>query len=303
MKWVMIVLLIFLIGLVGYLSYFVFVNFYSSPDRIELGYAGNPHINFSDSQTKQFYPNMRFKTGRISYYFGNECPKEKTNNMVQAFRYLENRTGGKLEFYEKNPGDISVRCGKEFEAGGGLYVAGEGGPILIINGSLFNVIIEGQILLLYSESCSYNIEVHELLHVLGFDHSPDSRSIMYNVSNCNQVLAEDIVNEIIRLYSYESLPDLTFGEISASKKGMYLSMNFSVRNQGLADAENVKVALLADDSNREEFDFDDIELGSRRLFYFENLRIPISTKNITLVIEDGAEIYSENNIAVLNVKN
>ena len=74
-----------------------------------------------------------------------------------------------------------------------LFIAGEGGPTSITNTSLYNVILKGKILLYKKSECEEPIvELHELLHVFGFDHSQDPNNIMFNLSSCNQEISQDI---------------------------------------------------------------------------------------------------------------
>ena len=75
-----------------------------------------------------------------------------------------------------------------------------------------------------SKDCSYpNVELHELLHVLGFDHSENKKSIMYQlIESCDQILDQSIINQLKLLYAEENLPDLYFDKINVIKKGRYL---------------------------------------------------------------------------------
>ncbi|MBU3913278.1 MAG: matrixin family metalloprotease [Nanoarchaeota archaeon] len=302
-KWVLVIVLVALIGVVGYLGYFVLVNLYSTPASFDVEYSNSDNIHEPDlvySSVEQFYPNMRFKSSRISFYFGNECDTEKMERMVQAFQHIENKTG--IEFYESSSGDIEIRCGTEYKKEG-LFVAGEGGPTGVINGTLFSVITGGQILLLYSQSCSYNVEIHELLHVLGFGHSSNPKSVMYNLTSCSQVVDEDIMQELASLYSVPGLPDLYFVGISAVKRGNYLNLNFSVRNQGLEDAQGVVVELESDSGTKESFDFGEILLGEGRIFSVQNLRVSLNTKSVSLKIKsDGEELNDANSEVLLTLE-
>lgn len=296
---VLIVLLIILIGIVAYLSYFVLVNFYSAPVSLQPEYTGSS-INFSQSPIEQFYPNMRFKNSSISYYFTNACPDKRKEEMVLAFRYLENATGD-MSFYEQNGGEIEISCGDNYPAdSGGFFVAGEGGPKSVINGSLFNVILNGQIFLLSSDTCSYNVELHELFHVLGYmNHSQNPKDIMYNVTSCGQQVDPRMILKLRELYSFESLSDLYFDNVVAVKKGRYLNLNFTVRNQGLDTADNVSVDVLSGNSKIEEFDLGDINIGEGKIFSVENLGIPMNTESINLTARDGRELDLSNNLVNL----
>ena len=262
-------------------------------------------VSYSDKESSynssniQFYPNMRYADREISYSIGQECSEENNMEMKKAFYYLENMSV--IRFKEKEKGEITIGCREEERREGGIIIAGEGGPSSIVNSGLFNIILEGQVLLIHPDSCGFNVELHELLHALGFDHSDNPKSIMYNLSNCNQVLSKDIVDEINRLYSVDSLPDLHFSNISAVKKGSYVHMNISVKNRGLKDSESVKVALETDTGENEDFDFMEIEAGAGRTLFIENLKVSLKTESIRLVIKDGSELDLKNNQAELLV--
>jgi len=303
-KWVLMVVLLILIGFVVYLGYFVFINFYSTPTDFQVKYSENVPDTESavlHSSVKQPYENMRFKTNKISYYFASECERDKMERMANAFDYIKNRTG--IEFYESSSGEIKVTCGKEYKREE-LLVAGEGGPTGVINTSLFKVISGGQIMLLYSEPpCEdkYNVELHELLHVFGFGHSDNPKSIMYNLSSCDQTVDIEIINKLISLYSIPSLPDLYFTEVYASKRGNYLNINFTIRNQGLEDAHKVIVNLTVDSKAVDHFDFDKIGIGEGRIYYAGNLKVPLSTETVKLSINSEREISDSNNEVILTL--
>ena len=98
------------------------------------------------------------------------------------------------------------------------FVAGEGGPTLVINTTVYAIILEGKIALYRHEICDEpQIALHELLHALGFDHNSNSKSIMYPITNCAQELDDYIVQTINQLYSVPSRGDLLIEEIDANK--------------------------------------------------------------------------------------
>jgi len=303
-KWVLAVVLLILIGFAAYLGYFVLINFYSAPTDFNVKYsenisdAGNALVY---SSIKQSYDNMRFRTSRITYYFANECARDKMERMAKAFEYIQNRTG--IEFYESSLGDIEITCGEEYKKEE-LFVAGEGGPSSVINTSLFKVISGGQIMLLYFEPpCEdkYNVELHELLHVFGFGHSDNPKSIMYNLTSCDQKVDEDVIDRLISIYRIPSLPDLYFKDVYASKRGNYLNINFTMINQGLGDAQNVVVNLTVDSNGIDKFDFDEIKIGEGRIYYAGNIKVPMNTKSIKLTIINAGEISDSNNEVVLTL--
>ncbi len=258
--------------------------------------------------TSQFYPNMRFNHLPITYYMAPECNQERLENMKLATAMLEEKTP--LTFRQissEDAADVKVGCDEKRYKEEGMFIAGHGGPSIIINATPWSVIKKG-IIILFTESCDANIELHEMLHVLGFDHSPNLQSIMYNISSCNQKLTDDIVQELNRLYSQEPLPDLYFKNISAVKQGRYLNIRFGIFNRGLLDADNVEVAVYADDELVKTFQADkeidkEIDIGAGRYISIDNLRLPsLSIKEIKLVADPQnyiKEINEKDNIVIL----
>ena len=275
-------------------------NLSSSADNGE-SYAGNEKM--------QFYLNMRFAKLPISYSINSECSAEKTGQMQRAIEIISERA--EISFAQASAeSDIDIRCrelDKREVRNMGYYVAGEGGPSEIINTSIFYVITKGEILLLKESECEEPIvSMHELLHALGFDHSANPLSIMYNVSDCRQKLTADIISGLERIYSIESLPDLYFSGINATKNGRYLSFYVEIRNRGLADAQGTTISVYSSDEKVKSFDIDAIEIGAGVTLSVDNMRLPErNAKEVRFVIDaenSTMELSEENNIAVLSVE-
>ena len=267
-------------------------------------------LSYAANERMQFYPDMRFSKLPVSYSISNECAEEKAEQMQEAIDIMSNETIVSFIPIESNNSDMVIRCrdidDKEIKMKD-YYVAGEGGPREIINTSLFNVIVKGEILLLRESQCPEPIvSVHEILHVLGFGHSINKLSIMYNISDCRQKLTRDIIDELKRLYSIESLPDLHFQDINATKAGRYLSFSIEIKNRGLIDSPNTTLAVYVADEKVESFDIDLIEIGGGIVLKVSNLRLPArNTNEVRFVIDAGnsiKELSEENNIAVLSVE-
>lgn len=255
---------------------------------IDVNYTPS-NIKFSYTEQMQFYPNMRFSTLPITYNLDPECSQRRRENMREAIALLEEKTSLRFKLSESDP-QIFVGCSERYREEEGLFIAGHGGPKVIINSSMYSVILKGTIKL-FSESCGYNVELHELLHVLGFDHSPNPSSIMYNISSCDQKLTEDILDEINRLYAVPSLPDLYFQNVTSLKKGRYLNINFAVLNQGLVDASDIHVILYADKVKVDEFTIDKIEIGAGKIITAQNLRLPSHViSSLKLIIDEETRI-------------
>ena len=188
---------------------------------------------------------------------------------------------------------------------GDLFIAGEGGPTNITQAGEFSVISHGQILLIRESKCKDpNIALHELLHVLGFKHSSNPNNIMYNISKCDQVIGDDIVGLINRLYAYPSYPDLVFENVSAQMKGKFLDVNISVRNNGLKDADVAKIIIYADGKKIKEVELEPLQIGYGRMMVLGNIWIPqIIVNELEFYIDyNGNELEKENNRIKLEIK-
>jgi hypothetical protein len=276
-------------------SVYLFIPFNTTQFTPSSDSNSNFSINNSENNTLQFYPNMRFPSPNISYRI-EDCPLQRENDMVWAFQILEGETV--LHFYPALYGEeITVTCEEAKKIQGGLFIAGEGGPTNITVAGNFNVIESGEILLMEDSNCQRpNVAIHELLHVLGFDHSKNPKNIMYEISRCDQTIGEDIINFIDEIYSTPTLPDLLFDNASASMHGKYLNINFSIRNDGLASAGESVVKIIVDGKKVDTIDIPPIEMGYGRRVSVENMWIKqINVQNIEFVIEDNFEELSKTN--------
>lgn len=304
MKWgvVIIVLLICL----GFVVWFYYQNMPGNPQSFNQTSKQTPSHIISYGPTPVFYPNMRFETGNISYYIDSACSADKKTRIADSFLILEQDVG-EINFFQadQNNAEILITCSRQEIQEGDILVAGEGGPIKIINTSLFNVIFGGKVLLYKASECKEPIvELHELLHVFGFDHSKNPNNIMYNFSSCDQKISADIIQTLKDLYAIPSLPDLYFSNITAVKKGKYLDFNLEIRNRGLADSGNFTISLMADKSDAGDFNFENIGVGEGRVLYAENFKLPSrDVSNITFVINNVDSLNSDDNVLNMYVQN
>jgi subtilase family serine protease len=102
------------------------------------------------------------------------------------------------------------------------------------------------------------------------------------------------------------LPDLLFTNVSASKKGRYLSFGVTVINRGLRKSGSTNLSLFYDDRELDSFELEDFEVGRGKILNVENLKVPRALDEVVFVIDDGnnvLEIDENNNQAVLSIKN
>jgi hypothetical protein len=299
MKWELFFSLVFAVFAIGLLVFYWFIpvgeiNFNSGP----------AHSNFSvgNSSGMQFYPNMRFPSPEISYKI-YECGLQKQNDMMKAFEIVSGKTS--LVFNEvENGEEVSVTCSEEVKMDEGLFIAGEGGPTKIIQTDLFNVILSGKVLLIKDSECSTpNVAIHELLHVLGFDHSENPNNIMYYMSKCGQTIGDDTVELINKLYATPGYADLTFGNVSASVRGTYLDAEINVKNNGLVFSEETEIFIYADGKLVKTLDLKPLDVGAGLKFDLKNAWIKKRNPDtLEFVIgSDFEELDKGNNELVLDV--
>jgi len=290
-----VVLIIFLLGSFYYMQIQQDASFVTAS-------FNNSFPSYTTTQL-QFYPNMRFPSSNISYRIV-DCSLEKSSNMIDAFNFIADQTV--LEFYSVDDGqEITVTCGSEIkESEQGFFIAGEGGPTNITSTDRYNVISSGKVLLLRESRCPQsNIGIHELLHVLGFDHSTESRSIMYPISSCSQVVTEDIFQAIDAVYQDPSYADLAFRNVSAELNDGYLNVRFTVTNQGLVSSSSTVIDISSGDWKIDSVELDPLVVGYGRIVKLTNVRLfPHSIENITFTIQNtSAEIETANNEVTLSV--
>lgn len=271
--------------------------------EFNLGYEKANNFSLGNNSVQmQFYENMRFPDSRISYKIDDECSLKKRNSMERAFRIMENETI--LMFYESNRNpEIYVSCQDRQVSDNGLFIAGEGGPTNITDTNQFRVIFNGEILLIRDSDCATpNVEIHELLHVLGFDHSDNDNNIMYPISKCKQTIGTEIVELIDEIYGVPKLPDLKIENASAEINGRSLSVSFSVRNEGIAKSENAIVKIFSDDKTLKEIELDSLEIGHGVKIELANIWLTkIKIEELGIVIDsDFDELSIENNKVLLS---
>jgi len=272
------------------------------PVRLISNIEDSEHIQIINyGATPVFSESLRFNHDDISFNIEESCSNKRATSMREAFQIFEDKMGI-ITFNEigDNSADISVGCSDDFiELGENLFAAGEGGPINITNTSNFKTIQKGKIFLYEDQRCERPlVELHELSHVFGFDHSLDPNNIMYNVSICGQRISQDMIDLINELYSIKPLPDARISELTATKRGKYLDFNITILNEGLVEIENISLTLLSNNKVIDTISLEGIGIGFGRTLRAVNLRLfsgSISTIDFVVDYESVVEELDENN--------
>ena len=296
-----VILAIFILGILGIAGFTLYENLPQSPIYLnEDEIVPDEVAIIKYGATPVFAENLRFNHNNISYLIESSCSETRRNSMLEAFEIFEKEMEI-INFYEvNNEADIEVGCSDDYiSVGENLFAAGEGGPSRIINTSGFKVIEKGKIWLYDDQRCDYPIvELHELLHVFGFDHTENPSSIMYNTSKCNQKMTSDMIQLIRELYSIEPRADILIENLTAVKKGKYLDFNITVLNEGLLDAENVTLTLIADGEEFQNINMKELGVGYGRNLEVTNSKLPsLKSEEIIFALDYNnlIEEFSESN--------
>lgn len=254
------------------------------------------------AQASQFVPDLRFANSRVSYFINSNCNADRRTQLELALRVISSSAPA-LSFYPASEAnaDILMGCSKDsYEQEPNVFTAGEGGPTSYLNLSYYPLIKRGKVLLYQKSDCTYPVvEIHELLHVLGFAHVNNKTNIMFPYAVCTAKMDPQISEIIQKLYSVEPLAELSFGNASATVSGGYMTLYLEVTNQGLKIADNVNVMLYADNSQLDPIEMGTIEMGQTQTVKIKNIKLPQNNvKTISLVIEYPEKEFNKNNNAL-----
>lgn len=292
------ILLIFLmLALTGYLACDYYLNYSKNQ-----AYENENTLNIPKEVT-QFVPNIRFENSRLSYYIDSSCSSRKKTNMVYAMFLLSNATQI-LSFYpeEKSNADVLIGCSVvSYSEEKNAFVAGEAKPTGYINLSYYPLIQKGKIILSKEFDCDYPIlEMHELLHVFGFDHVNDKSNIMYPYADCNLRLDSKIANMLKSLYSIEPLPELLIKNFTIHKSDKYLNFTIEITNQGLKDAEGVSLDIYSNDNLIDSEEIGLVKIGEFQSIKVNNVKLSSTPNKIKFeIIYSGKEYDKSNNVLIL----
>jgi len=302
-------LIAILFVLILFLSYYIHQNL---PGEIKsFSTTQTPEINSQISKLKttanQFIPNMRFNHNDISYFLKPGCDEDKIKKMQKAFQEIEERTGV-ITFHKQNneQADIIIFCSEEqIENQKNIFIAGEGGPSKFLNLSIYPIILQGKINLyksLYTVKCENPVvELHELLHVFGYNHVNDKNSVLYPYFSCSQKLGDDIISHMIRLYSIEPKSEIYFKNLTATKSGRNLNFEIIVENQGMIDAQNTTLEISSDKVIK-ELELKTLKIGSCQKLSVSNLKLSSrNTNKATFELKTATEEFDKSN-NIMNVE-
>ncbi len=154
----------------------------------------------------------RWESMPLLYRFENkeQCGTYQTRRIAWAFETIAKETSGTLAFQEDPSGTLIISCNRGFPTQvTGYLIQGEARYNVEDNG----IIREAHVYFnnagqnTYSGGCKDypDVEVHEILHAFGFEHSENRLSIMYWQGTECRVdkfrIDEDILNKLKTIYT------------------------------------------------------------------------------------------------------
>ena len=270
------------------------------------GLINNKSYGQSNSNKLQSLENLRYPDSRISYRI-EPCLTPAKAAILKAINLLEEKTI--LDFYEVKTNENLLftfeSLNQKIE---GRYLGGLGGTEDVIATERFNIIRHGRVTLKKSEDC-FNTVLHEILHALGFVHSPNQNNVMYLYETklvlengdytCgkDKTLGEDIPKLINKLYAMPILhqADLVLYKVTPKKENNYFSFYIEIKNLGLRKSEKSKLNLYINNKIIQTIDIYGLETN-------EGIGTTLKTNQLKLTDSDKLKIIIENNFGELDKK-
>ena len=166
--------------------------------------------NNSNDNTINFFK-LHWEHMPITYSFTKEnvrnsnvkCQDYQIERIRKAFQIIENDTGRAVSFKEvESKGDILVYCNAAKADSQLLMRQGDG--YYEYHG---DVIDYGELNFYIHKNCGIwpDVEIHEILHVFGFNHTDSKKSIMYPTASVCDLgkIDQDIINDLINRYTLQ----------------------------------------------------------------------------------------------------
>lgn len=231
-------------------------------------------------------------------------------DMKKSMDEWKANTSGAISFElteNKSDADILVNWRndekEDLKIVGGSLILGEAGPPPAVWTGLFYIpakgsVAEMELLTVYRRwsPATYLRPMHELGHVLGFDHPKlNDISIMHNFSYYGQRFTDDIKQAIGELYKTPAEPDLAFENFSLNQTGGLVHYNLTATNRGIISSEKYEVEFSSSGKTFWKQSASSLEPAyTQQLSGYFPVDSEISSVEISINLNQS-EIFKENN--------
>lgn len=169
-----------------------------------------PQLNLNIT-AKMLIENPRWYSLPIYVYIDNKTCENFRNHILSTLAIWNSETVVDFEITSNSSCDncVDVVCftaseTNSTEQGGYIYTTvGEGQITQYYPLGDLNIIKMAEVIIYEtSKSCIRPVRyLHEFGHILGFAHTDDTKSIMYQYEDCSEVITDEIKNSLAELYS------------------------------------------------------------------------------------------------------